>query len=438
MKQLLYIISAALLFTACKKDTVKVFEETPEERMSARINELNTALLGAEHGWKAFLTTSGRGGYGFYMDFDPSQSIVMVADLNDESATKTHSSTFRIKWIMNATLMFDTYNYISMLADPVPSVYGGAAGSGLQSDIEFEYQRTNGDTVVLRGFKYKNDLILVKATAEQKNRYLSSAFKANIDEITTFFVNKQNNYINVKGTANNIEFVLDKSAKVAKFQYLNEGGSVTQVTAKYGYEDQGIVFEDGFTVYGVTFVKGRIENGEFVLIAADGSKYVLKQNALPILPMPLMFMYNGTYKELYIGSALPAGVTSGFNTAYNACVTKFAAMNPKRTLVDVRFVLTNSTTATVITRNNNGTSTFIANAIFQYTYNNGIITLSNPVYDGNWAARTAQLIDIQNYFAAGGPFKVDYVQSSNPSVTGLGGLYRVADNTSFFYGSLRK
>jgi hypothetical protein len=154
--------------------------------------------------------------------------------------------------------------------------------------------------------------------------------------------------------------------------------------------------------------------------------------------MPVLFLYNGTYKELYIGNSLPAGVTSGFNTAYQACVTKFAAMNPKRTLVDVRFVLTNSTTATVITRNNNGTSTFIANASFQYTYNNGIITLSNPVYDGNWAARTAQLIDIQNYFATGGPFKVDYVQSSNTSVTGLGGLYRVADNTSFFYGTLRK
>lgn len=406
--------------------------------MSARINELNTALIGAEHGWKAFLTTSGRGGYGFYMDFDPSQSLVMVADLNDESATQANTSTFRIKWVMNATLIFDTYNYITMLQDPVPSAYGGVAGSGLQSDVEFEYQRMNGDTLVLRGFKYKNDLILVKATAEQKNRYLSSAFKANIDDITDFFVTKQNNYITLKGAANNIEFVLDKANKTAKFQYLNESGSVTQVTAKYSYEDQGINFEEGFVVYGVIFTKGRIENGEFVLIAADGSKYVLKQNALPILPMPLLFQYNGTYKELYIGNGLPAGVTSGFNAVYQACVTKFAAMNPTRTLVDLRFVLTNSTTATVIARNNNGTTTYTANASFKYTYNNGIITLSNPVYDGNWAARTAQFIDIQNYFAAGGPFKVDYVQSSDPGVTGLGGLYRVADNTSFFYGTLRK
>jgi hypothetical protein len=60
------------------------------------------------------------------------------------------------------------------------------------------------------------------------------------------------------------------------------------------------------------------------------------------------------------------------------------------------------------------------------------------VYDGNWSSRSAQLIDLQNYFATAGPFSVDYVQSSNANVTDLGGLYRVSDNTSFFYGSLRK
>ena len=438
MKQLLYILSAAMLFTACKKDNAKIYEETPEERMSARINELNTALTGSENGWKAFLATSGSGGYGFYMDFKPSQSILMVGDLNDEAATKTNTSTFRIKWVMNATLIFDTYNYITMLQDPVPSVYGGVAGSGLKSDVEFEYMRMNGDTIFMKGFKYKNDLVLVKANATQKSRYLSSAFKANIDAVTSFFVNKLNNSLNIKGLTNPVEFILDKSSKTAKFQYLDNDGNVAQITAKYSYEDDGVVFDDGFTVGGVTFVRGKIENGEFVLYAADGTKYTLKQNTLPILPMPLMFAYNGTYKELYIGSSLPAGVTSGFNTAYNACVSKFAAMSPTRTLVDVRFVLTNSTTATVITRNNNGTTTFIANAVYNYTYNNGIITLSNPTYDGNWTARVTQLIDIQNYFTNGGPFKVDYVLSTNPAVTGLGGLYKVSDNTSFFYGTLRK
>lgn len=440
MKQLLSILCAALLFAGCKKDEVKVFEETPEERMSARINELNTALTGSEYGWKASLTTSARGGggYGFYMDFDDTRSIVMVADLNDESATKTNTSTYRTKWIMNATLIFDTYNYISMLQDPSPSTYGGAAGSGLQSDVEFEYQRISGDSIILRGFKYKNNLILVKATAEQKNRYLSAAFKANIDDITNFFAAKQNNYINVAGITNPVEFLLDKSAKTARFQYMNDNGTVVQATGKYNYEDLGIVFAEGFVLNGLTFVRAKIENGELVLYTADGKKFVVKQNDIPILPMKELFAYNGTYRELYIGSSLPAGVTSGFNAIYTSTAGKFTAMSPSRTLLDVRFILTNSTTATVTMRNQSGSSIFTGNATFKYTYSDGVITLSNPTYDNNWSSRATQLADLQNFFVNGGPFRVDYVQSSNPNVTNLGGLYRVNDNTSFFYGSLRK
>ncbi len=436
-QQLLSILCAAFLLGGCKKDDAKIFEETPEARMSARINELNNGLLSSEHGWKASLTTSAKGGYGFYMNFDKSQSITMVADLNNETATKSNTSTYRIKWVMNATLIFDTYNYITMLQDPATVVYGGTAGSGLQSDVEFEYQRSNGDTIVLRGFKYKNNLILVKAKAEEKNRYLSNAFKSNIDEINNYFAVKENNYVMVAGIANKVEFVLDKASKIAKLQYVNSSGTVTQVTGKYNFEDIGINFAEGFSVNGVTYLKGKMENGEFVLYATDGTKYPVKQNDIPILPMQVLFAYNGTYRELYIGNALPAGVTSGFNTAYQGCVAKFAAMAPARTLVDVKFTLSNSTTAAVTIRNNNGTTTFTAIASYKYTYDNGVITLTAPTYDDNWKARVAQLIDLQNYFLMG-PFKVDYVRSSNPSVTNLGGLYQVADNTSFFYGRLQK
>lgn len=437
MKKLLFILSAACLLAACKKDPARVFGEMPEERMSARIDELRSGLLGAEHGWKASLTTSNSGGYGFYMDFEP-QSVLMVADLNDETATTANTSSFRIKWIMNATLVFDTYNYIAMLQDPTPSSYGGLPGSGLQSDVEFEYQRTSGDTIVLRGFKYKNELILVKATPEEKGRFLGDDYKANIDGVDDFFATHENNYINVEGIAGKVEFVLDKNQKKASFQYVTEDGSVKQVAGKYNYEDVGINFAEGFDLNGLTFVKAGMENGVFVLYSSKGDRYEIRQNDLPILPMTALFAYNGTYRELYVGSGLPEGVNSAFNEAYEASVGKFAALNPPRTLVDVRFILANSTTATVTTRNNNGSVTYTAVATFKYTYENGIITLSNPSYDGNWSARASQMRDIQDFFTDGGPFRVDYVKSSDPSVVNLGGLYRVDDNTSFFYGALRK
>ncbi|MBO9202979.1 MULTISPECIES: DUF4302 domain-containing protein [Niastella] len=437
MKQLLYILAAFLLTTGCKKDDTKIFDETPEERMSARIDELNSALNSSQYGWKASLTTNVKGGYGFYMDFKPAQSILMVGDLNSETASKANTSTYRIKWVMNATLIFDTYNYISMLHDPNPGTYGGNPGAGLQSDVEFEYERINGDSIILRGFKYKNELVLVKVTPEQKDRYLGAAYKDNIETINNYFNGKNYSYINMAGLNNKVQFLFDKSNKTVTFQYTDNNDEVAKVTGKYNFEDVGLIFSGkGIEVNGITFVKAGMENGDFILYAANGDKYVLHQSSVPILLMQNLFAYNGIYKELYIPPNPPTGINSGFNAAYLACATAFGQMKPPRSLVDLRFVLASSNTATLITRNAN-TTTFTAIATYTYTYVNGIITLTNPSYDGNWAQRSIEYKALQNYFATDAVFKVDYVETNIPNLPLLGGLYKVSDNSSFFYGVLR-
>ncbi|MGX5816722.1 DUF4302 domain-containing protein [Chitinophaga lutea] len=434
MKKLLYIFSAAaVLFAGCDKDT-KVFDETPEERKSARITELEQGLISAPNGWKGSLTTTGKGGYGFYMTFDDKLNVLMVGDLNDESATKPATSSYRIKWVMNATLIFDTYNYISLLQDPSPSVYGGASGAGLRSDVEWEYIGTRNDTIALSGFKYKNVLFLVKATAEEKARYLGTAYKANIDAVNNFFSTKSNNYITVDGIPGKVEFVLDRSGKGASFQYIDDKGLVKQIPNKFNYTDVGINFAPEFEVNGVRFVSGKLENGVFVLYSAAGKAYPLAQNPVPIVPMPLMFAYNGAFKSLFINGVLPAGVTSAYNAAFNGAVAKMAASG--RTLVDLKFTLTNSNTAVFDVRYNASGTIFSATVTFTYAYANGSITFTNPQYNGNWNTRAAQLVDLTNYLKAG-TYKVDYVVSTNPNVTNLGGFYN-NDGSLYFYGTLLK
>jgi hypothetical protein len=92
----------------------------------------------------------------------------------------------------------------------------------------------------------------------------------------------------------------------------------------------------------------------------------------------------------------------------------------------------------LITRNGPAnTSPFTAIATYNYTYANGIITLSNPSYDGNWTQRSVEYAALQNYFATNAVFKVDYVITNIPNLPLIGGLYKVSDNTSFFYGVLR-
>src|SRR5690606_12260500 len=142
MKKIYYLFCAMITMSCSKNETIDVFDELPEERIGKKLEELQDKLLESPYGWNASLPTSGSGGYGFYMDFHEDQTIDMFADLNVETAGVKGTSTYRIKWVMYPTLLFDTYNYITMLQDPASGVYGGVSGSGLKSDIEFEYIRS--------------------------------------------------------------------------------------------------------------------------------------------------------------------------------------------------------------------------------------------------------------------------------------------------------
>ena len=444
MKNLsIIIITALVLFSCKKKDTELTMEALPEQRIGEKLADLRTRLTGAEAGWVGTLTTSASpgnanmgGGYGFYMKFNPNETVEMYSDINATSATTAKTSTYRVKWVMDASLIFDTYNYISLLQDPGPEAAGGTAANGLKSDIEFEYMYANGDSIVLKGKKYQNKFVLRKATAAQKASYESGALQQSIDDAKAYNAATTNKYITMDGINNKVAFFLNASAKTATFQYVNNNDSIVTINGKFHFDLAGITFADGFYLNGKRFTHGLLNAGVLKLYDIDGKEYIVNANSVPILPLTKLLDYNGNYKNLYIGASLPAGVTSGFNAIYQSSVAAFSARPTAGTwsLLDIKFTFTNSSTITIETRQTNGTIYF-ARATFKYQYDRvtGALTLSNPTYDNNWSALSAQLLPIQNFFLSG-PFKVDWVVSSNPSVGTLGGLYRESDPTTFFYG----
>ncbi|HRN47192.1 MAG TPA: hypothetical protein PKW69_04085, partial [Niabella sp.] len=87
-----------------------------------------------------------------------------------------------------------------------------------------------------------------------------------------------------------------------------------------------------------------------------------------------------------------------------------------------------------------GTTHFLADASFNYTYVDGTITLTNytPAYsNANWTTRIAQIGSFVNWLQSG-PFKADWVSSSIPGSPTLAGLYKKDQPNNFFYGRVRK
>ncbi len=121
MKHTIYVLTIIGLLFGCKKtEYVAKFDEDPQVRIQKEIQEIKTSLTGSTNGWIGVMPTLTGGGYGFYITFANDESLMMQADLDTNKALTANQSRYRIKQDMGVNLLFDTYNYISLLNDPAP------------------------------------------------------------------------------------------------------------------------------------------------------------------------------------------------------------------------------------------------------------------------------------------------------------------------------
>lgn len=283
MKKIFYFICFVLLAMSCTKSKEVELElgSDPDSRISDTLSYVRKTLVDAPYGWKASLTTEYSGGYGFYMQFGNNDRVKMVADLNAETSAELKESTFRVRQIMAATLSFDTYNYLTMLQDPNPGTYGGQAGKGMGSDVEFDYVKTHGDTLFFEGRKFIKPLVLVKATAEEQTAYLSKKLLVSINDVNAYFEEGINIVMLNKA---NCELTLNNSAKEISLMAVIDG-KVESVQIPYCYNlDKNMTLLSDSTFDGERFSKITESNGVYTLHALSGKTFVIKKSNDYLLP----------------------------------------------------------------------------------------------------------------------------------------------------------
>jgi hypothetical protein len=181
-KVLSLLLSATVFFTACKKTDDRIFKETFDERINGSLAKYQSILTKAPNGWKVLITTNqGNGGtYSFYMKFNDSNRVTMVSDFDTSFAATPKTSGYRLRQQQQPTLIFDTYSYVHILADPnenaviYSNVNGGPVGQGLLSDFEFIINPNEfaSDTLKLTGKVNGARLSMVKANAEEAAVFL--------------------------------------------------------------------------------------------------------------------------------------------------------------------------------------------------------------------------------------------------------------------------
>lgn len=323
MKKLLLSTAILSVLMGCQKESyVAKFDATPQERAKEQIALVSSALASATNGWVATLPTFDGGGYSFYMKFDGVENVNMLSDINATSQATAATSYYRVKQDMGADLVFDSYNYISMLNDPASSVMGGTEKIGYRSDIEFIYDRMNGDTLFMIGKKFRQPLVMVKATEAQKTAYEASGLKANVDKTTNYFVTNKFPYVEIQSGTGVLKAAIVPNftntvaaGKRLELTIVNADNSVESAKGKIASTLDGIaILNGGLKLAGVTFVRFTWKDATtLALYDSTGKEYIVKDNLVPIVNINLLCgsKYIGIrseYKTIYPGTST-AGTT---------------------------------------------------------------------------------------------------------------------------------
>jgi hypothetical protein len=184
-----FLLMAAV---SCRKvDDSSVFNKSADQRVNEALAGYQAQLSGAQYGWVGTVETKIGGNYTFYFSFNDSNRVKMLSSFDSTSAVTLKESSYRLKALQQPSLLFDTYSYLHVLADPNGGVNGGPDGSGLVSDFEFYFDSPNSsaDTIALVGRYNGSRTKLVRATQAQQVGFLNGdlADGLSINKILTYY-----------------------------------------------------------------------------------------------------------------------------------------------------------------------------------------------------------------------------------------------------------
>lgn len=285
-KNLLYYILVITLVASCRKDDDHVFDKSPDERINETLANYQKVISGSPYGWNGNLVTAEGGNYRFYFSFNDSNRVQMYCDIDSTTATVLKESSYRLKALQQPSLIFDTYSYIHILADPDGSVNGGTYGQGLKSDFEFRIDTVTADSINLTGRFNGSKLSLRKAAQSDRNQWSSK-------QVTNGVVNFRNYWkfllyfrrLTYSGTQYELQF--DTTIKKVTVSW-SSGSNAQSVSRGYYFWNGGVFFTDP-VVNGATTIPGFTITGfnagsQIMNVTVNGTAATITGFSTPVNP----------------------------------------------------------------------------------------------------------------------------------------------------------
>lgn len=328
IKHILSFITFALIFVGCTKKTDEIFDKTVDERLAETLTNYQNYLVSAP-GWKLFVYPKGLetqeitvGGLSYYLKFTNTNRVSMVSDFSNDIAAIPKESGYRLKALQRPSLIFDTYNYMHIPADPDPNVSfspTNGGGYGFGTDFNFAFTTvTPKDTIVLEGNFNNSSAMLIKATqAEMDAAFVNGTLKKIID--STFAYPVKNPFLYFPASASlKVGVGFDFNLNLLTFSYL-EGSNLVNKTLGFSFTTYGIHLQSPITIGNITFQEIFWDDVKMIYYIGSGTNRVEFVNGTtPIISLPLTNIIGNQYTTITIppGANLP-NVSPLFLTRYN-------------------------------------------------------------------------------------------------------------------------
>ncbi|MDR0659349.1 MAG: DUF4302 domain-containing protein [Prevotellaceae bacterium] len=396
-KILTLLLAASVLFTACDLKEDYTFDETPDERLIRVLEEYSETLTSAPNGWMLSVNTEISGGFTHWVTFDKSNRVVMLSDLDatwivnpswgDQSTSvKPIESSYRLKAMQLPSLIFDTYTYIHLLADPQakdneyrPGNGGAVNGEGLKSDFEFYFQGIDNGKVYLRGRYYNTLAVLTPATPEEAQAALSGDLKTVHEDFSAYL---DANFVNAVATVNDQPIWLRLGSRSmtclfssdTRTEQVSAGLYLDMLSQTSSAPTSNMYFFEPIEINGVKFTQIRWQDNGYHLVDIEGKTYPITDAATP--PIKLRLGPGKDYIRMRTNDVELAGTMKDpfLTNVYVAAYNSLFAGNGGRKIQKIEFTFgTNALGLPVaileMTYQNSAGTNYIAKWWYKYEFN---------------------------------------------------------------------
>ena len=430
----LYIILLAILFAGCTKDkTTSLFGEKPEERMAKALEEYKATLTGSTYGWKTVVFPAAGGGYSFFFRFGTNDRVTMYSDVTQEAAGTAMESTYRLKAVQRPSLLFDTYNYLHLLSDPDPNVYGGETGSGYAVDFEYAIDSVSADTIKLTGISFDTKMILVKATQAEAEAYAAGSYGNLISDMEEYMLQHPWLYLQF-ADGNRLQVSVNTFTKTFTLIYIDDADEVKLLSSPYYYTLNGIYLQTPITYEGDTFHELFWDSVRQVFyVTIDGQRVEVKVALTSVVPVHKLLGVD--FSSLIVPPQQLPGWSASFTTIYTGIATSLINGPYGLTLYYTEFAFdVNQQIMNVdvyIIQNN---SLFLARYPFTYTKTaDGVFNFTGQAFQGNATVIATDMMPLLDYIR-NDRFTIDFFVDTQGGNGKLGQLKSVEHPDFFFTG----